>query len=80
MNNREVARWEQCAKEIEHIPLSGPDIYEAFYVFAVRVTSNESIGKRKLTADKPYYLLDGFTIRRIRGSLIRFAFRSQGDK
>ena len=62
MNNREVARLEQRAKEIEHIPLSGPEIDEAFYVFAVRVISNESVGKRKLTAGKPYYLLDGFTI------------------
>lgn len=55
MNKREVARWEQRAKEVEHIPLSGPDIDEAFYVFAVRVTSNESVGKRKLTAEKTYY-------------------------
>ena len=62
MNNREVARWEQRAKEIKHIPLTGPDIGEAFYVFAIRVTSNESVGKRKLTAERPYYLLNGFTI------------------
>lgn len=62
MNNREVARWEQRAKEIKHTPLTGPGIDEAFYVFAIRVTCDESVGKRKLMADRPYYLLDGFTI------------------
>lgn len=62
MNNRKVTRWEQRAKEIEYIPLTGPDIDDAFYVFAIRVISDESVGKRKLTADRPYYLLDGFTI------------------
>lgn len=62
MNNREVARWEQRAKEIKHTPLTGPGIDEAFYVFAIGVTSDESVGKRKLMADRPYYLLDGFTI------------------
>ena len=62
MNKREMVRWEQRVKEIEHIPLTGPDIDEAFYVFCIRVTSDESVGKRKLAADRPYYLLDGFTI------------------
>ena len=57
-----MVRWEQRVKEIEHIPLTGPDIDEAFYVFCIRVTSDESVGKRKLAADRPYYLLDGFTI------------------
>ena len=62
MNNRDEARLEQRVKEIEHTPLTGPDIDEAFYVFAIRVTSDESVGKRKLTADRLYYLVDGFTI------------------
>lgn len=44
------------------MPLSGPELDDAFYVFALRVTSKDSIGKRKLTANKFYYLLDGFTI------------------
>lgn len=75
MNKREVARWEQRAKEVEHIPLSGPDIDEAFYVFAVRVTSNESVGKRKLTAEKTYYLLDGFTVLNDRVLVTKDRFR-----
>ena len=62
MNKREEARLVQRVKEIEHTPLKGPDIDEAFYVFAIKVTSDESVGKRKLTADRPYYLMDGFTI------------------
>lgn len=44
------------------MPLSSPELDDAFYVFALRVTSKDSIGKRKLTANKFYYLLDGFTI------------------
>ena len=49
-------------KQIENIPLTGPDLDDAFYVFALRITSEDSVGKRKLTANKYYYFLDGFTI------------------
>lgn len=53
---------ERLLKRVNHMPLSGPELDDAFYVFALRVTSKDSIGKRKLTANKFYYLLDGFTI------------------
>ncbi len=53
---------EQLLKRVNHMPLSSPELDDAFYVFALRVTSKDSIGKRKLTANKFYYLLDGFTI------------------
>ena len=62
MNLREEIRLIQKAKEIEHIPLTGPDIDDAFYVFAITVASEESVGRRKLVAGSPYYLLEGFTI------------------
>lgn len=42
--------------------LSGSELDDAFYIFALRITSEKSIGKRKLSANKYYYLLDGFTI------------------
>ena len=42
--------------------LSSPELDDAFYVFALRITSKESIGRRKLSADKYYYMLDGFNI------------------
>lgn len=45
-----------------NMSLSGPKLNDAFYVFALRITSKESIGKRKLLANKYYYMLDGFTI------------------
>ena len=44
------------------MPLEGPDLDDAFYVFAVQVNSESSTGKRKLTCGEPYYLLDGFKI------------------
>ena len=47
---------------MQNVPLEGPDIDDAFYIFAVQVNSESSIGKRKLTCGKPYYLLDGFKI------------------
>lgn len=53
---------ERLLERVNHMPLSGPELDDAFYVFALRVTSKDSIGKRKLTANKFYYLLDGFTI------------------
>lgn len=75
MNKREMARLEQWSREIEHIPLTGPDIDEAFYVFAIIVTSKESTGKRKLTAERPYYLLDGFTIQNDRVLVTKDRFK-----
>lgn len=53
---------ERLLERVNHMPLSDPELDDAFYVFALRVTSKDSIGKRKLTANKFYYLLDGFTI------------------
>ena len=47
---------------MQNVPLEGPDIDDAFYIFAVQVNSEYSTGKRKLTCGKPYYLLDGFNI------------------
>lgn len=49
-------------KQMQNVPLEGPDIDDAFYIFAVQVNSESSTGKRKLTCGKPYYLLDGFKI------------------
>ena len=62
MNLRQQNRLVQKVKEIEHIPLTGPDLDDAFYVFAIEVALEESVGRRKLAAGRQYYLLDGFTI------------------
>ena len=62
MKKREEVKLFQCVKELEHIPLTGPKLDEAFYVFAIKVTSKESVGKRKLISERPYFLLEGFTI------------------
>lgn len=60
MNHCETA--EKLLKQIQNAPLEGPDLKDAFYIFAVQVNSEYSTGKRKLTFGKPYYLLDGFEI------------------
>jgi len=62
VKKREEVKLFQCVKELEHIPLTGPKLDEAFYVFAIKVTSKESVGKRKLISERPYFLLEGFTI------------------
>jgi len=62
MNPRETANAEQLLKRIQNVPLEGPDLDDAFYVFAVQVNSESSTGKRKLAFGRPYYLLDGFKI------------------
>lgn len=62
MNPRKIAKAEQLHKHIQNVPLEGTDLDDAFFVFAVRVNSETSTGKRKLNAGKPYYLLDGFKI------------------
>lgn len=59
MNPREI---KNLLKKMQNVPLEGPDIDDAFYIFAVQVNSESSTGKRKLTCGKPYYLLDGFNI------------------
>lgn len=59
MNPREIKKM---LKQMLNVPLEGPDIDDAFYIFAVQVNSESSTGKRKLTCGKPYYLLDGFEI------------------
>ncbi len=48
--------------QLQNMPLVGPDLDDAFYVFAVQVNSESNTGKRKLTCGEPYYLLDGFKI------------------
>lgn len=62
MNPREVKKIKNLLKPMQNVPLEGPDIDDAFYIFAVQVNSESSTGKRKLTCGKPYYLLDGFEI------------------
>lgn len=62
MNPREIEKAEQLLRHLQNVPLQGPDLEDAFYVFAVQVNSESSIGKRKLAFGKPYYLLDGFKI------------------
>lgn len=62
MNPREIKKIKNSLKQIQNVPLEGPDIDDAFYIFAVQVNSESSTGKRKLTCGKPYYLLDGFEI------------------
>ena len=62
MSNLINKNAERLLDRVSHIPLSSAELNDAFYVFALRVTSKDSIGKRKLTANKFYYLLDGFTI------------------
>lgn len=62
MNPCEIKNTEQRLKRIQNFPLEGPEIEDAFYIFAVQVNSELSTGKKKLTFGKPYYLLDGFKI------------------
>ncbi len=62
MNPREIKKIKNLLKQMQNVPLEGPDIDDAFYIFAVQVNSESSTGKRKLTCGKPYYLLDGFKI------------------
>lgn len=62
MNPRKIKKIKNLSKQMQNVPLEGPDIDDAFYIFAVQVNSESSTGKRKLTCGKPYYLLDGFEI------------------
>lgn len=58
----EIDNSARLQKLYQNMPLVGPDLDDAFYVFAVQVNSESSTGKRKLTCGEPYYLLDGFKI------------------
>lgn len=62
MNPREIKKIKNLLKQMQNVPLEGPDIDDAFYIFAVQVNSESSTGKKKLICGKPYYLLDGFKI------------------
>ena len=62
MKPQEIEKAEQLLKRIQNVPLQGPDLDDAFYVFAVQVNSESSTGKRKLVFGRPYYLLEGFSI------------------
>lgn len=59
---REIDNATRLLNRLQNMPLDGPYLDEAFYVFAVQVNSESSTGKRKLTCGEPYYLLDGFKI------------------
>lgn len=59
---REIDNAIRLLNQLQNMPLVGPDLDDAFYVFAVQVNSESSTGKRKLTCGEPYYLLDGFKI------------------
>lgn len=59
---REIDNATRLLNQLQNMPLVGPDLDDAFYVFAVQVNSESSTGKRKLTCCEPYYLLDGFKI------------------
>lgn len=62
MNPYKIKKVKKLLKRMQNAPLVGPDLDDAFYIFAVQVNSEYSTGKRKLTCGKPYYLLDGFEI------------------
>lgn len=62
MNPYKIKKVKKLLKRMQNAPLEGPDLDDAFYIFAVQVNSEYSTGKRKLTCGKPYYLLDGFEI------------------
>ena len=62
MTPREIARVERKLQDMKIFPFSGPRLDEGFYVFAIRVCSEGSTGKRKLIPGKFYYLLDGFSV------------------
>ena len=62
MEIQDLTKLERKQREIENFPLTGPEIDGAFFVFAVRVCSETSVGKRKLIAGRVYYLLEGFLI------------------
>ena len=62
MTPRELDRGKRLLEHIQNIPLSGPVLDEGFCVFAIRVCSQDSVGRRKLVPNRLYYLLDGFSV------------------
>lgn len=62
MTTRELDRGKRLLEHIQNIPLSGPVLDEGFCVFAIRVCSQDSVGRRKLVPNRLYYLLDGFSV------------------
>lgn len=57
MTPRELDQGKRLLQRIQNIPLSGPELDEGFCVFALRVCSAESVGRRKLIPGKYYFFL-----------------------
>lgn len=62
MTSRELVQGKRLVQNLQNIPLSGPMLDEGFCVFAVRVCSEDSVGRRKLVPVKMYYFLEGFSV------------------
>lgn len=62
MTSRELVQGKRLVQNLQNIPLSGPMLDEGFCVFAVRVCSEDSVGRRKLVSGKMYYFLEGFSV------------------
>ena len=63
-NPLERERWlDEIDRTLKTFPFKKVIEDEAFYVFAIKVCSNNSTGQRKLQAGKVYYFLDGFEIK-----------------
>ena len=62
MTSRELVRSKRLLEQMRNVPLSGPVLDEGFCVFAIRVCSPDSVGRRKLVPGKLYYLLEGFSV------------------
>ena len=62
MTPRELVRSKRLLEQMRNVPLSGPVLDEGFCVFAIRVCSPDSVGRRKLVPGKLYYLLEGFSV------------------
>lgn len=62
MTPRELDQGKRLLQRIQNIPLFGPELDEGFCVFALRVCSAESVGRRKLIPGKYYFFLEGFSI------------------
>lgn len=62
MTPREIVRSKRLLEQMRNVPLSGPVLDEGFCVFAIRVCSPDSVGRRKLVPGKLYYLLEGFSV------------------
>ena len=58
MNPRDIEKAEKQLKHLQNIPLTGPELDDAFYVFAVLVNSESSIdtGIRHRHTSLPEYI------------------------